>query len=339
MRVCRRSRVGRHDRDADRELAATRPGTDRQADVGRRRWPGPAVAPTERARLRRRHPHAHRAWAPRVERARLDEREPRHIAEQRRDLPTRARSPRPRAASRARPAACPIASDQVVSPSAQMCSPSARGRAPRPPRRGRRRSPPGVTAPIALTRTSTASSARVGRDLRVVVAAAAPRRAARPPSTRRCRSIGTCDGDVGPRPRARRRGITSSAHIGRISRGGPGSATATPPSGRRHEPARGRAIRVGERLARWDPPRLLEVDLGERQATSLPAGTQPRLDVGVDDGRLTEAPRRSIRGSGRPASARGRRCSTTRSARSKAAANASADDVEPIGQRHDPDDR
>ena len=35
-----------------------------------------------------------------------------------------------------------------------------------------------------------------------------------------------------PRPRSRRRGIASFDHIGRISRGGPGSAIATPPSGR-----------------------------------------------------------------------------------------------------------
>jgi hypothetical protein len=50
-----------------------------------------------------------------------------------------------------------------------------------------------------------------------------------------------------PRPALLRRGSTSFDHIGRISRGGPGRAIATPPSGRlTNQPALSRWVR--ERL-------------------------------------------------------------------------------------------
>ena len=48
---------------------------------------------------------------------------------------------------------------------------------------------------------------------------------------------------------------------------------------------------MGERLARWDAPRLLEIALGERHAPALPAGTQPGLDLWIDADRLTEGAR------------------------------------------------
>ena len=69
-----------------------------------------------------------------------------------------------------------------------------------------------------------------------------------------------------PRPRARSRGRTWSRHIGRISRGGPGSATITRPSGRStHQPG---AVPLGLGSARRarDEPGLLAVGLDEGQA-------------------------------------------------------------------------
>ena len=76
--------------------------------------------------------------------------------------------------------------------------------------------------------------------------AASPRRGARRPAIRRSRSAGRSGRDRRhPARAARRRGSTSSRHIGRISRGGPGSATMTRPSGAVDPPAGCRAVRVG----------------------------------------------------------------------------------------------
>ena len=115
----------------------------------------------------------------------------------------------------------------------------------------------------------------------------APRRAGRRLPTRRCRPAGT-SGRRCPRRRrgSRRRGRTWSVQIGRISRGGPGRATISRPSGRLDPPARRRAVGVREGLRRWDEPRLLEVDLGHRHAAPRPEAAQPGLEVRIDGRRL-----------------------------------------------------
>ena len=115
--------------------------------------------------------------------------------------------------------------------------------------------------------------------------------------------------DVARRRRARaRRGRTWSAHIGRISRGGPGSATTTRPSGRStHQPG-AVPFGFGSAVGRRDQPGLLQVHLRECHPAPRPQrrGATPPGPASIDR-RLAERPRRSPRGSGRPASGRDRR--------------------------------
>ena len=133
----------------------------------------------------------------------------------------------------------------------------------------------GAGTPRAEIRTSTASAPGVGRhdrigrpqdllaeqvgDLRL----ADPGQAQRPARHR-----------PRPTPRAASRGSASSGHIGRISRGGPGSATISPPSGRStHQPGR-RPVRVRQGRRRRDEPGLLEVHLRERHPAPRPRASR-----------------------------------------------------------------
>ena len=78
-----------------------------------------------------------------------------------------------------------------------------------------------------------------------------------------------------PTPLAASRGWTSFAHIGRISRGGPGSVTITRAIGPVDPPAGRGAVGVREHRARRQHPGLLEVGLRERLAAARPQSAQP----------------------------------------------------------------
>ena len=139
--------------------------------------------------------------------------------------------------------------------------PAARRRAPRPIAPAQLTSPRAHTnSPSSAMTTASASSTRSRADRSPL--AMRPRSGRRPPPVaRRSRPSGwwprssgspscsaTCDSPIPvsrsvrtsvstPTPRAASLGSTSSDHIGRISRGGPGSVTITRPSGRStHQP-------------------------------------------------------------------------------------------------------
>ena len=235
----------RHDRDRHRHVAAARPGPDGESDVRAAKLSGAPRVSDEvvghclvgriggawRRRVRRTRARS-RARSRRGRRGRSIRRSAamtRHRTTPR--CSHRCRSRRPRASSRAqrsgprsRRSRSSHQSPRRSSPSFSSTTPRRRfdellGRAsprPRRPRSGRRRPPPG--------RTSRRSDWWPG---------ASPRRAAPRPVTRRSRPAGRSGWPTGaPRPIAWSRGTASSAHIGRISRGGPGSATMTRPSGR-----------------------------------------------------------------------------------------------------------
>ena len=112
-----------------------------------------------------------------------------------------------------------------------------------------------------------------------------------------------------PRPRSRRRGSTQSRHIGPISRGGPGQRDDNAAVGQVDPPAGRGAALVGDRRGRGNEPRLLEVRLGERQAPPFEEVAQPALQLRIHGRLLAAGPRRSPRGSDRPAWVPGRRSS------------------------------
>ena len=82
-----------------------------------------------------------------------------------------------------------------------------------------------------------------------------------------------------PRPRSTSRGSTQPSHIGRISRGGPGRATTTRPSGRSTYQPGAVPFSFGIALGGRDQPRLLAVRLGERQVAALEQLPQPGLEA------------------------------------------------------------
>ena len=229
----------------DRGVAARAARAHRQSDLGAaelhgppreapRSWAGRRVGPSSAPG--RRPPRA--VGARRRRRERLAEAQPRDVAEQRRELPARPDLDDGEAPAERRRAAAPIASDQVVVARRPDVlaerAPDDLGRrpprrAPRRSRRRRRRPRPGRPPPRPGRRSRPPGS----------VGGAAPRRAIRRPAIRRCRSAGTSGRRRRRRARSRRRrGQDLVRHIGRISRGGPGSATTTRPSARAHQPAR-----------------------------------------------------------------------------------------------------
>ena len=221
-----------------------------------------------------------------------------------------------------------MASGQVVSPSAQTWPPRSRqdaiGHRGRPGPPGR----PAVAARLVPRARSGRRRRRSGRRSRRSGRApgAAPRRAGPRPATPRSRRAAASGWPSARRRHASaRRGRTWSLHIGRISRGGPGRATMTPPSGRStHQPGAvpfgfGRAIADGQQ------PGLLEVHLGEGHPAPGPQRAQPRLQLRVDDRRPRRRPPRSPPGSGRPGVGPSPPVETTRSARPSAAGQRVAD--------------
>ena len=192
----------------------------------------------------------------------LIEADPRHVPEEGRRGCRRCRSRPPPASSRGRRAALRWPRPRSFRRSPRRSRPARRGPCPqrtrraslpiggrrRRPRSGRRRPRPGHT------------SRRQGSS-----PAGCPRPGPRPPAIRRSpASRYVRDATSAPRPTASRRGSASSFHIGRISRGGPGRATMTPPLRPPDEPAGRGAVRVRECLGRRDQPGLLEVELRER---------------------------------------------------------------------------
>ncbi len=156
---------------------------------------------------------------------------------------------------------------------------------PRPARRGRR--PPTPPSPTALMRRSTASTARVGRHLRVGPSQAVladevgQRRLADAAEAQRDR--GPIEPDA-PFAKARQDVVPPHRlHLRRWSWQGHHQAPVRPldpPAGRR-------AASVGDRRGARDQPGLLAIDGRHGHAPSSEEPGQPGLQAGVDGGRLT----------------------------------------------------
>ena len=236
--------------------------------------------------------------------------QPVDVAEQGRDLAAASRSRSTASRQPSSPSRAPIASDQVVSPVAQMWSPSrsrtiGRGGLDERPRRSRP-----VRRPDAPNPHVDGLDPGVGRDLGVRPRAGAPRRGSRPPATRRCPSAGTS----APRRRSRARGrvpeagqrlvVPHRAHLAR--RTGQGD----------DDPAVGRASRTSRAPCRWGwaarsadgiSQACLRLISGKGSSRRAHRPRSQRLELRVDDRRLAADARRWPRGSGRPGSGRGRR--------------------------------
>ena len=255
-----------HGHHADGRVAGPRPGADGERDVGRRRRPERASGRVERSgrlgpdlagdEARQRSP-SRWASAPPVPTSSVASVQPSSA------------SARPDRLAPGRLAGRPDVVGELVADDLGRPHRRARRRSGRPsrgPRSGRRPRPAGRTS-----RRSGSSSAGTPRR-------GCPRR-----RTRRSRPGGRSTwATSAPRPRDRRRGSTQSCHIGRISRGGPGSATMTRPSGRStHQPG-AVPFAVRDRRRRRDAPGLLEVDRREGHAPPVPQPWSQASRAGID---------------------------------------------------------
>ena len=272
---------------------------------------------------------------------RLAEPKPVAIAEQGRERPARRDLDHGQASSRAPPSAAPIASAQVVSPSAQTWSPSdAPARDPSSPRRAPRRVGRLPRSRVAR-RDPDVDGIRpgVGRDDRV--------RARRSVLAEEVRDLRFADPGQPQRPArrpARRRAPRAGAGRGRTTSGasrGAGRAarrSTRRPAGRPTSPG-AVPFGFGQRRRRRDQPGLLQVHLGERHARAGPSRSRSqRSSSGSTAGVLADAAAIAsrVRSSGvgpRPP------VDTTRSARRGARRTRRATVAELVGQGLDPPDR
>ncbi len=276
-----------------------------------------------------------RSGCPTVRRDRLADRQPRHVAEQRRDLPAgpdldhgqspaTGRQPGPDGLGPGRRALRP---DVVPEPiDDDRCGPLhvRRGVGDLVGDRGHAhvdRFRPGVGRDLRVGATQQLVPEDLG-DLRLAHAGQPERPA----------------DEVRAEAPARSAGMTWSPHIGRISRGGPGRATTTRPSaGRVDQPARRRAVRVGQGRGRWDAPGLLDVGRRERRVTAGPQRPEPGLQLGVHGRCLAHD-----RGDGFPGEVVGGRPQPTGRDHEvdplEGVGEGLGHDVQPVGQRRDPPD-
>ena len=328
--------VGRRHADVDRGVAAPpRTRADRHA---RRRRPPPRgrARPPSRSPASSRSAEAVAASGPRHRRH--GRAAPRSSATSAPPVPRSVvASVQPRARA---PRRCAAA--QVVSPRAQTNS-AERGADRRLGLVGER--PPAVTPVRRRARRSARRPPRGARRWRRPgwPPGAAARRGAPRPATRRCRG-GAASGRRCPRrrPVAARRGRTWSAHIGRISRGGPGSVTITRPSGPVDPPAGRRAVGVRQSIvADGITPRLLDVDRRERLAAARPqaasqasvASSTTGLAAGGRDRLAGEVVRRRAEAAGgddEVGARRGRCAARPRRRRGRRAGSRSRDDRDAV---------
>ena len=252
--------------------------------------------------------------------------------------PSRSR-PSP-ASSRGRPAPRPARPPRSCRRVAQTNS-SERGAHGRLGRVGERRRPSRRPSACGGDPDVDRLLARVGRDDRV---GRPQQRLAQPLRDQRLADAGQAQrpdlASRRPTPRAASRGSTSSAHIGRISRGGPGQrddhaavGPVDPPAGRGAVGVRRASIADGSTHACL---RLVSGNGWRRRAHRPAQPLERRLDPRPAVSPQASATASRVRSSGvgpRPPVV------TTRSARASAVRSASTTDGEVVGEVRDPDDR
>ena len=203
-----------------------------------------------------------------------------------------------------------------------MVTEHGRGRRPQPPRRAPRRSRPSSAdrrdPDVDRLDAGVGRDDRVGRPQELLAEQLGDLRFADPCQAVRARRRPSAPSAA----RLRAGAATWSAHIGRISRGGPGRATTTRPSGRSTNQPGAVPFGFGSAAADGISQACLRFISGNGIPRRRPELAQPGLESG-STAASRRSPRRSPRGSGRRASGRGRRSRRRGRPASRPVANAS----------------